>query len=498
MASKGKDPLKRLYNELHSIVEGQEARMAQLQRPDSQEELQNDVAQLWAVLGKIDALQTPAAASQPVDKAERGKAFREWFLQHAPESHLGKRCDFDWHLPEGSGVVALQDLDEGEQFLAVPRRLILSADTAFASTCGAVLARDNICTQMPSLALAVFVALERHNSESFWKPYLDILPTSFLLPLWFDAQTLQHLEGSPILYDVLRLKKSTMRQYDHLHRLLKKSGFADMSYRDFLWGVSVVMTRQNRIPKRGKPDDYVLALIPGWDMCNYADGKITTFFDGLRDESQSAVMKPVKKGEQIYIYYGDRTNWKLFVFSGFVYEAHPNDAVEFLYGMTPEDPLLKLKMSMLAKRKFKPREVFSAPSSGDISSKLLDYARLCVMDKEDAAIALKHPEQAVLGPANEKRALQSLLDRYTEVLKAYPTSIEQDDALLQADDISPALRLVIRLRRTEKRLLARGLESLNKQMDALLQGTSAALAATPSPAAQPASVTAPVEDTKTA
>ena len=101
---------------------------------------------------------------------------------------------------------------------------MITTDTFAASPCGQALKGDILTTNLPSLGLAVHLAYERINPSSAWKPYIDILPTSFTLPLLFEPEHWALLEGSPTLFDVLKLQKSTLRQYLHLQGVLKKAG----------------------------------------------------------------------------------------------------------------------------------------------------------------------------------------------------------------------------------------------------------------------------------
>lgn len=60
--------------------------------------------------------------------------------------------------------------------------------------------------------LSTFLLLERKNSTSFWKPYLDILPTDYAsIPLFFKEDDLKWLKGSPFLNQV-QDKISDMRK----------------------------------------------------------------------------------------------------------------------------------------------------------------------------------------------------------------------------------------------------------------------------------------------
>lgn len=95
------------------------------------------------------------------------------------------------------------------------------------------------------------------------------------------------------------------------------------------------MTRQNLIPFVTKPDETDKdttdennkekksevtitkpALIPFWDMANHTNGHITTSYNLELKRVESLALKDYKKGEQVFIYYGDRSNTDLLVHNG--------------------------------------------------------------------------------------------------------------------------------------------------------------------------------------
>ena len=55
--------------------------------------------------------------------------------------------------------------------------------------------------------LSTFLLQERKDLTSFWKPYLDILPSDFdTVPIFFSEEDLAWLEGSPFLEQVKEKK----------------------------------------------------------------------------------------------------------------------------------------------------------------------------------------------------------------------------------------------------------------------------------------------------
>lgn len=87
------------------------------------------------------------------------------------------------------------------------------------------------------------------------------------------------------------------------------------------------MTRQNAIPidmiiNGGDRDDVKTgsntspALIPLWDFANHTDGVVTTTYNTTENRIEGAILKKAKKGDQIFIHYGNRNNATLLVHNG--------------------------------------------------------------------------------------------------------------------------------------------------------------------------------------
>lgn len=94
------------------------------------------------------------------------------------------------------------------------------------------------------------------------------------------------------------------------------------------WAVSTVMTRQNAIPlgqvtkddaatsPTTEDESQTPALIPFWDLANHIDGHVTTSYNDKDHHIEATTLTDVRKGEQIFIHYGNRNNANLLVHNG--------------------------------------------------------------------------------------------------------------------------------------------------------------------------------------
>ena len=116
--------------------------------------------------------------------------------------------------------------------------------------------------------------------------------------------------------------------------------------------MSVVMTRQNPVPYKnlqGQVAGRCLALVPVMDMVNHG-GQLEhgVFYDDETETVNVACMCDTNTGEEVKMYYGDRTNQEFLVHSGFLAHGNQNDAVTIVVQISSsQDPLHKVRLMVL-------------------------------------------------------------------------------------------------------------------------------------------------------
>eukprot|EP00038_Savillea_parva_P025586 m.48480 g.48480 ORF g.48480 m.48480 type:complete len:493 (+) comp6997_c0_seq2:221-1699(+) len=375
----------------------------------------------------------------------------------------------------GNGLEATTDLKKGDTFLTIPESAMMTTETAKASSLGTFLVSDPLVAQMPNVALALHVLAELgRGSSSKWAPYIQALPRDYSTPLYFTDRDFELLRGSTAWTPAVSLYQSIVRQYAYIYKQLHKSvdvrkqlGYGKPSlftFGDYKWAVSAVMTRQNRIPLGGTAyePEFGLAMIPLWDMINHADGVVTSEHDIVTKVTECTAMRDYANGQQIFMFYGPRTNLELLLHSGFVMPDNRHDYTTIKLGVGKADPLRALKVKLL--------DLLTVPSSGDfvvgcdgeLDPQLNAFIRVNAMTEEELTHHLGNPQAcATLGNAdgavnesNEQKACMFLETRFKLLLMAYRSSLQDDDALLAQPDLPFTTRCVVQLRRGEKKTLA--------------------------------------------
>ena len=110
------------------------------------------------------------------------------------------------------------------------------------------------------------------------------------MPFHWSLAELEELKGTIAMTDIVKTYKNLLQQYIYLHnkflKVIKKIKVNSKIYKtqstlfeaskfyfkDYLWAMSIVMSRQNEIPIDNESTQ--LALIPVWDMCNHVEGNV--------------------------------------------------------------------------------------------------------------------------------------------------------------------------------------------------------------------------------
>ena len=82
--------------------------------------------------------------------------------------------------------------------------------------------------------LSTFILREKNNSDSFWKPYLSLLPTHYhSMPIFFSETELLWLEGSPFLNQVIDKKNDLKKDYDAIMSIAPE--ISQYGFEEFCW-----------------------------------------------------------------------------------------------------------------------------------------------------------------------------------------------------------------------------------------------------------------------
>jgi hypothetical protein len=399
----------------------------------------------------------------------------------------------------GRGLLARTDVSEGGQLLRIPIELCLTKTSARKALGKQYLPREI----NEYLAIACQLIQEKFvlGDESFWKPYIDVLPeVGEVSPTfaWSDDD-LTFLKGSPVIAASLSLQMKLQREYDAL--LGGEDGLCDkypdafpkdkFTYENWIWAFTMLFSRAIRL--RSLKEGETLALVPYADLINhspfsqaYIDARETGdwLFSTGDEEIILYADRSYKKMEQIYISYGPKSNAELLLLYGFAVERNPYNSVDVTVSIAPRtasfvkelnddsipvDPLAEEKVAFLDD--VGRESIMDFPCYADrYPVELLEFLRLMQMTPEDTRgkPLNEFDYSRTISAGNEAAVLTSVIGAVSRQLSKYPNT-EEDDALLIKDKgmfrlLSYNQRMAIRHRRNEKRLLKRTIAALEKQL----------------------------------
>nr|CAI5851764.1 unnamed protein product [Callosobruchus analis] len=146
--------------------------------------------------------------------------FMNWVTSEGGILECCEICEFEGY---GLGLKVTKDTKFASLVLAVPRNLILTVKSAYNSEFKYLIEKDQLLRGMPTVAMSIYLLYEKFKNNSFWRPYLDILPDIYSTALYFTKEELEELHGSPTLENALKLNKSIARQFAYFHKLFHAS-----------------------------------------------------------------------------------------------------------------------------------------------------------------------------------------------------------------------------------------------------------------------------------
>ncbi|XP_023947166.2 actin-histidine N-methyltransferase [Bicyclus anynana] len=398
--------------------------------------------QIEAIIKEIVNIETCTTKVAQSHRKLNLEQYVNWLQEHGAKFEGVEISEFDGYE---LGLKATKDFAEGSLLLTVPTKVMMTEKNAAESDLGPFIDVDPLLQNMPNITLALFLLLEKSRSDSFWKPYIDVLPESYSTVLYFTSDELQELRPSPALETSLSLYRNIARQYAYFYNKIHTldipvlKNLQDIfTFDTYRWAVSTVMTRQNNIQLSGAS---TTAFIPLWDMCNHTHGRITTDYNEELNRGECYALRDFKPGEQIFIFYGARPNCDLFLHNGFVYPDNQHDSLSLALGVSTGDALREPKLSLLTKLGLVGVTHYNLyKGANPIGAELLAFIRIFNMNQEELTKWSSHAipsdlvssdegSASVVGIAIDRRAYTYLMTRCGLIKASYKKSDGEPDTL---------------------------------------------------------------------
>lgn len=190
-------------------------------------------------------------------------SFLEWFSMNGGIANGVSVGSFD---DVGLGVKCTKDISSGSEVLEVPKHLIFSLPSLQTSKDPLHVKIAKEFSASSEDAVIGCLLAEKLRQDSFFAPYIAVLPEHVNSPINFSTKELASLQSKSMEDDAKKLQLQSKTNFvkfrQKLERCIPKEIFVRISYDEYVWASTIVDSRGLRF--RG-----MVYLVPFADMFNY-------------------------------------------------------------------------------------------------------------------------------------------------------------------------------------------------------------------------------------
>lgn len=385
-----------------------------------------------------------------------------------------------------------------------------------------------------TLLILVLIYEYLRGSDSHWKPYLDILPSTFDTPMFWSPEELSELQASALGARVGKEEADEMiqtkilpviRAHDpvffpsgspqltdtQLLELAHRMGSTIMAYAFDLENDDGADNGADNSDGEDR-DEWVedregktmLGMVPMADMLN-ADAEFNTHINHGDDALTATTLRDIKAGEEILNYYGPLPNGELLRRYGYVTPKHSHyDVVELSWdliesgmkerfasgsggsGVITADDWDNVKQLVRLDEDFEESFVFErANEDPDATGRLSGVSAFHAIPEElsnqfkTLLRAIKKAGRAELvarelddKDSRKRLFLQVVVDALWTRERQYLTSLEDDARLIGTNRATGRQGMAVWVRRGEKQILREAQAWARRELDELARSTS--------------------------
>jgi hypothetical protein len=254
---------------------------------------------------------------------------------------------------------ARRPMAPGEVLAAVPRRQIIGAADVDSSAVGRSMHCFASVLHSRYVPIAAWLAVERQDDASRWRPYLDALPTSF--PTW-TRERIAALDGTRAGSLLAYRAKMLEDDWTLLTELVED--LTPLRASAFEWGLRVARSRCFEVPSAGGH-----ALVPIADMFDHSGVPAAAWsYSTEKGAFEMLATRGLASGEEIRHNYGTHDNAHWLAGHGFVLENNPEDEVTLRF--TPDTGDIHVGTRFDARFRRAMTAALDAGGEGDLSARL--------------------------------------------------------------------------------------------------------------------------------
>ncbi|KAK2672529.1 hypothetical protein RAB80_012608 [Fusarium oxysporum f. sp. vasinfectum] len=372
----------------------------------------------------------------------------------------------------GRGIIALEDIPAETTLFTIPRKGIINVETSelpkkIPDAFDLDKPDDDDAPGLDSwsslILIMIYEYLQGENSK--WKPYFDVLPSSFDTPMFWSDNELDQLQASHMRHKIGKADAENMFQKTLLPIIRSNAEIFNAGNKTDAELIEIAHRMGSTIMAR-KVDD------GNGTNGGHSECRRRAHVNHEEESLTVTSLRPIKAGEEILNYYGPHPNSELLRRYGYVTEKHSRyDVVEIPWDIVesaltsnfgiPGQVLEQIRGALEEDEEFEDTFVLER-ETGEVNSDgtFAEPARFESMPEdlqEQLKTFLKGIKKAQPDAIPDKRKRdeihQAVLAKTLEALVTrYPTSISEDENLLK-QDLNQRTRMAIAVRLGEKKLL---------------------------------------------
>mmetsp|Transcript_2671 Transcript_2671/g.3863 ORF Transcript_2671/g.3863 Transcript_2671/m.3863 type:complete len:474 (+) Transcript_2671:106-1527(+) len=360
------------------------------------------------------------------------------------------KVEISRYAKEGRDLRSKEKIKAGEQIIYIPRRCILDVNQGKDCKIGRAVKCEAKGWISGHTYLAIRMLTERDLGESsFFAPWFKVLPKEYKsqgMPQYWTEDQKKELKGTKTLAKTNAVKAAIKEMWGRVSQVaaVQKAGW---TLEDFAWARYTVLTRTFGVDMQGKE---ATIMVPMADMANHEFDRPSRWkYDDKKKGFVVKVIRDLDIGANLTDTYGSKGNDSFLPFYGFCLENNEFNQGRFVLPVknvngVEVDFLRRIAVSRCAYEleDGKVKKIDATTDTEGIGSKrggkeLFTYCRALALTSDEYERIrknkknIKRPTEIPISRSNEKRALKIIKNSAQRALSMFPTTIEEDEAILQ-------------------------------------------------------------------
>ena len=269
--------------------------------------------------------------------------------------------------------------------------------------------------------LAAYLLYENEDKNSAFRSYLDSLPANFdNFPVSYHKKERKLLKNSPFLTYIDEKIANIEKDYEVLCDFERE--FGRFSLLDFVKMRLLISSRVFTEVKKGRKRD---VLVPVGDMMDHGrPSKASWRFDEVEKGFVTETVEGMRRGEEVSISYGRKTNYQFLFNYGFVLPNNDISEYPLHISLNPNDPFYPQKLHLLENKHNYPILLVNDTKNRNFSTIFSIFRLLeCFDSLKIAEISQKSlefpPKIPPISKNNEISAIRRLLSTISPKIQNY-------------------------------------------------------------------------------